>query len=91
MASTKAISVDLGPLQASLKRHLESGHYEDASEVVRDALRALDQRDAAYDELLRAKVNASMANKRPGSPIDDVFKRVRAKVARKGKAASRGA
>jgi antitoxin ParD1/3/4 len=91
MATTKAISVDLGPQHASLKRHLESGHYEDASEVVRDALRALDQRDAAYDELLRAKVKASMANKRPGSSIDDVFKRVRAKVARRGKAAARGA
>ena len=91
MARTKAISVDLGSQQASLKRQLESGHYEDASEVVRDALRALDQRDAAYDELLRAKVKASMANRRPGSPIDDVFNRVREKVARKGKAAARGA
>jgi antitoxin ParD1/3/4 len=91
MASSKAIQVDLGPQRASLQRRLESGQYDDASEVVRDALRALDREDVALDAILRAKVKASMANKRSGAPIDDVFKRVRAKVARKGKAAGRGA
>jgi antitoxin ParD1/3/4 len=91
MASTKAISVKLGAQQASLLRHLESGHYDDASEVVRDALRALDQRDALVDEVLREEVRASMADKRPSVPIDEVFKRARARIARKAKAAARGA
>lgn len=76
MASPKAISVELGAQQASLQRHLESGHYGDASEVIRDALRALDQRDAVFDEVLRAQVLASMKNKRPWVPAADVFKRL---------------
>jgi antitoxin ParD1/3/4 len=91
MASPKAIRVELGAQQASLQRHLESGHYDDASEVVRDALRALDERDAVYDEWLRAKVNASMANKKPGIPAEAVFKRLEARHARRLKATKRGA
>ena len=91
MGSPKAIRVDLGAQQASLQRHLDSGRYEDASDVVRDALRALDHRDALLDEVLRDDVRASMADKRPGSSIDAVFKRVRAKVVRKVTSAKRGA
>ena len=83
MANTKAIRVELGAQQASLQRHLESGHYGDASEVIRDALRALDQRDAVFDEVLRAQVLASMANKRPRVPAADVFKRLEARHVRR--------
>jgi antitoxin ParD1/3/4 len=93
MAPTKAkVSVELGAKQqAILQRQLESGHYDNASEVLQHVLMALDERDAVYSEWLRQKVQASMANKRPGSPIDAVFGRVRAKIARKEKAAARGA
>jgi antitoxin ParD1/3/4 len=91
MAHTKAVSVELGAQHASLQRHLESGHYENASEVVRDALRALDQRDAVLDEVLREEVRASMADRRPSVPIDEVFKRARARIAKTAKAAKRGA
>jgi antitoxin ParD1/3/4 len=85
MAPTKAtISVELGAKQqAILQRQLETGHYENANEVLQDALLALDERGAVYEEWLRKKVQTSMANKRPGSPIDDVFNRVR--ELRKGK------
>jgi antitoxin ParD1/3/4 len=90
MAASKAISVELkARQQAILKRQLDSGHYENASEVIGDALRALDERDAAYDEFLRAKVKASLANKRPRVPIDQAFARARRAIARKGKAAKR--
>ena len=93
MAPTKAtVSVELSAKQqAILQRQLENGHYDSASEVLQDALMALDARDAVYTEWLRQKVRASMANKRPSSPIDAVFDRVRAKVARKGKVVERGA
>ncbi len=91
MASTKAISVKLGAQQESLQRHLESGHYGDASEVIRDALRALDQRDAVFDEVLRAQVLVSMANKRQRVPAADVFKRLEARHVRRAKVAKRGA
>jgi putative addiction module CopG family antidote len=92
MAPSKAISVELkARQQAILRRQLESGHYESVSEVIGDALRALDERDAAYDEFLRAKVKVSLANKRPSVPIDEAFTRARRAIARKGKAAKRGA
>ena len=91
MASTKAISVKLGAQQESLQRHLESGYYGDASEVIRDALRALDQRDAVFDQVLRAQVLASIANKRPRVPAADVFKRLETRHVRRTKAAKRGA
>lgn len=91
MASTKAITIDFGPQKASLRRHLQSGHYSDASDVVRDALRALDRQEAALDELLREEVRASMTDKRRSVPIDKVFERIRARLTRKAKATKRGA
>lgn len=89
MASSKTISVDLGTKQASLQRHLDSGHYENASEVLQDALDALDERSMLDDDWLRAIVAKSMANTKPSVPIDEAFKRVRAHMARSMKAAKR--
>ena len=90
--TNKAISVQLGPRQqAILRQQLDSGRYESASEVVGDALRLMTERDAVFDEWLRAEVQASVADKRTPTPIDEVFKRVRAKVSRASKARKRGA
>jgi len=90
MRTSRPISVTLGPQQASLERRLQSGQYGNASEVLRSALRALDREDAMLDEILREKVKASMADRRPSIPAADVFKRLRARHARKVKAAQRG-
>ena len=91
MRASKPITVTLGPLQASLERRLQSGHYDNASEVLRHALRALDREDAALDEILRAKVKAAMADRRPSAPAADVFKRLRSRpVPPARKAAGRG-
>jgi antitoxin ParD1/3/4 len=81
MRSSKPITVTLGPQQASLDARLKSGEYASASEVIRTALRALDRQDAALDELLRAKVQASLKDPRPSIPAADVFKRLRARHA----------
>lgn len=92
MAQPKAISVELNAKQhAFVQRQLESGYYDNASQVMQDALLALDERDAVYTAWLREKVKASMANKRPSVPIDEAFKRARRAIASKGKAAKRGA
>jgi antitoxin ParD1/3/4 len=92
MAPSKAISIELkAQQQAILQRELESGHYENASEVIGDALRALHERGTAYDEFLRARVKASLANKKPSIPAEVVFARLEARHARKKKAAKRGA
>jgi antitoxin ParD1/3/4 len=91
MRSSKPISVTLGSQQASLERRLRSGAYDNASEVLRHALRALDREEAMLEEVLRAKVELSMANPAPSVPAEDVFKRLRARHSRKVKAARRGA
>ena len=43
------------------------------------------------DEWLRSEVRTSVSDKRPPAPIDEVFKRVRAKIARASKVKKRGA
>ncbi len=91
MSNSRPISVNLGPQKASLDRRLKSGEYDDASEVMRHALRALDRQDALLDEALRESVKASMADRRPSVPASEVFKRLRAHHARRVKAAKRGA
>ena len=91
MRTSKPITVTLGPLQRSIERRLKSGEYDNASEVLRHALRALDREDALLDEVLREKVKASMADRRPSVPASDVFKRLRAHHTRQVKAAKRGA
>ena len=42
-------------------------------------------------EVLRQKVEAAMADKRPSVPAEDVFKRLRGRHQRRAKAAKRGA
>jgi antitoxin ParD1/3/4 len=88
--ASKVISVELGAKQqAVLREQLDSGRYESASEVVNDALRLMSERDAVFDEWLREEVRASIADKRPPSPIDEVFRRVRGKMARAEKSTKR--
>ena len=65
MRTSKPITVTLGPQQAGVKVRVKSGAYSSASEVMRAALRALDREEAALDEILRRKVEASLADPRP--------------------------
>jgi antitoxin ParD1/3/4 len=89
--SSKPISVILGSQQASLERRLKSGQYDNASDVLRHALRALDREEVMLDEALRAQIKASMSDPRPSRPAKDVFKRLRARHSRRVKAAERDA
>jgi antitoxin ParD1/3/4 len=90
--ASKALQIELSTKQqALLQRQLENGHYDNVSDVISDALRALDERGAVYDDYLRDRVKRSLASKKPAVPIDTAFRRARAAIARKGKAAKRGA
>jgi antitoxin ParD1/3/4 len=90
MRSSKPITVTLGPMQASLEKRLQSGDYDNASEILRSALRALDREEAAIEDHLRAKVAAALADPRKGIPATEVFKRLRAVHAKAVRAARRG-
>lgn len=88
--ASKAINIELGKKQQTiLRQQLESGRYENASEVLNDALRLMSERDAVFDAWLREEVLASVSDKRPAVPIDEAFKRVRARIKRKVKAGKR--
>jgi antitoxin ParD1/3/4 len=91
MRSNKPITVTLGPQQAGVKARLKTGNYSSASEVMRAALRALDREEAALDEILRRKVEISLADPRPSIPAEDVFARLRTHHAKQVKVKKRGA
>ena len=91
MAGSKAIKIELRAQQESLQRRLDSGLYNDASDVMRAALRALDREETTLDDVHREEVRASIADRRPSVAAEDVFKRLEARHARKVKADRRGA
>ena len=59
---------------------VESGQYENASEVVRAALRTLDSEDKRYQAKLEALRGAIDAGDKSGIADDGVFERVRRKT-----------
>lgn len=59
---------------------VESGQYENASEVVRAALRTLDREDKRYQAKLDALRGAIDAGDNSGIAEHGVFKRVRRKL-----------
>lgn len=63
--ANKPISVTLGPFAEKVERRVSEGQYASASEVIRDALRALDREDELFDEILKAKVQEALDDPRP--------------------------
>jgi len=66
-------------LHEFVKKKVRSGLYGNASELVRDALRRMDERtivDASWSELNNA-LDAAVASGRSKSTVDDVISRVR--------------
>lgn len=70
--ANKPVSVTLGPFAEKVERRVKEGRYASASEVVRDALRALDREDELFDEILKAKVQESLADPRPSLSSEEV-------------------
>jgi antitoxin ParD1/3/4 len=64
-----------------IRQQIESGRYASASEVVRDALRALEGRERLREieiEEYRAKIREGIESG-PGIPAEDVFTRLETK------------
>lgn len=80
------MNVSLTPeLEALIKEKVASGRYSTASEVVRDALRALELRDKTNAEKLaelRAEIQKGI-DSGPGIPADKVFAELRALIEKK--------
>ena len=81
-------SYHIGSHYESLVRELvESGRYASASEVIRDALRLMEEREEerqAKLEALREAIREGVESG-PGIPSEDVFSDVEARLARQGR------
>ena len=67
-----------------IKAQIQQGRYASASEVIRDGLRTLEEREkfrAMKLEALRAEIQKG-ANSGPGIPAEEVFTRLEAKYQR---------
>lgn len=85
--TSRPVTVTLGDLQKHVDARVESGAYASTSEVLRAAVRALDREEGALNDWLRQRVEQAFADPRPNVPAGDVFKRLRARHARRVKAA----
>lgn len=65
--TSRPITVTLGELQSSVDRRVKSGAYTSTSEVLRDAVKALDRQDEAFEGWLRRAVEE--AENDPGPAI----------------------
>lgn len=89
MRSTQQMSITLPVEMAKLvKEKVNSGAYASESEVIREGLRALQERDAVVEKWLREEVapayDAHKADPTKTSSLSDVFQRLEtsAKTAR---------
>ncbi len=77
------LNVSLTPqLEDFIKAKVSSGMYNSASELVREALRLLEERDKIQEirlEALREAVQKGI-DSGPGIPADEVFDRIRARI-----------
>lgn len=84
MRTTQQFSITL-PLDmaAAVESKIRSGRYASVSEVVRDGVRALLERDAAVESWLREDVVAGhqeyLADPSQGVPPDEILGRIKAR------------
>ncbi len=81
MRSTRQMSITLPNEMAQMvKDKVESGAYASESEVIRDGLRSLQERDAAVERWLRDEAvpsyRAYLADPARVRPLDEVFDEV---------------
>jgi putative addiction module CopG family antidote len=88
MRATKQLSITL-PLEMAeaVESKIKSGGYASVSEVVRDGVRALLERDAAVERWLRDEVAAGhaeyLADPSKAVPADEILARIKARRAGK--------
>ncbi|RUM20612.1 type II toxin-antitoxin system ParD family antitoxin [Rhizobium vallis] len=85
MRSTQQMSITLPVEMAKrVKQRVSSGDYASESEVIREGLRALQERETAVEHWLRTEVAATYdaykADPATAKPIDEVWKRLEARM-----------
>jgi len=85
MRSTQQMSITLPIEMAALvKSRVSSGDYASESEVIREGLRALQERENAVDQWLRGEVaaayDAHKSDPTKAKPLDEAWLRVEARL-----------
>ncbi|CDX12250.1 putative addiction module antidote protein, CopG/Arc/MetJ family [Mesorhizobium sp. ORS 3324] len=84
MDSAEKLSITVTPAMARMIREkVEDGSFGSASEVVRAALRAFQREEEEHAERIasiRARVKASLEDKRPAVPLDEAIDRVKSRI-----------
>jgi len=88
MRTTQQFSITLPhDMAEAVERKIKSGAYASVSEVMRDGVRALLERDAAVERWLREEVMAGhqeyLADTSKGVPAEAVLDRIKARRARR--------
>ncbi|OWV81993.1 plasmid stabilization protein [Rhizobium sp. R634] len=85
MRSTQQMSITL-PMEMAkrVKQRVADGDYASESEVIREGLRALQERENAVEHWLRTEVaatyDAHKADPTKAKPLDEVWKRLEARM-----------
>jgi len=84
MRSTQQFSITLPhDMAEAVERKIQSGAYASVSEVMRDGVRALMERDAAVERWLREEVVSGhaehLANPSKAIPVEEVLPRIKAR------------
>jgi antitoxin ParD1/3/4 len=95
MDQTAKLSITVTAEQARrIAERVQSGEYASASEVIREGLRSLERDEREHREVIeviRARVDASLADTRPRLSLDDVRERMQARYEIAGARAPRKA
>ena len=91
MRTTQQFSITLpNEVAEAVERKVQSGRYASVSEVVREGLRALLERDDAVEKWLREEVVAGhrefLADPSAAVPAEEILGRIEARHARRHKA-----
>ncbi|MDX8521274.1 type II toxin-antitoxin system ParD family antitoxin [Mesorhizobium dulcispinae] len=84
MEAAEKLSITVTPAMARMIREkVEDGSFGSASEVIRAALRAFQREEEEHAERMasiRARVKASIEDKRPAVPLDEAIERVKGRI-----------
>ena len=72
------IVIDLGPLRKSVDDRVQSGSYNNADDVIRAGLLALEREEMATNEWLIQLAEECLADPEPSIPAAEVFRELRA-------------
>lgn len=84
MEAAEKLSITVTPAMARMIREkVEDGSFGSASEVIRAALRAFQREEEEHAERMasiRARVKASLEDKRPAVPLEEAINRVKSGI-----------